>query len=60
MTYKTLLGKSYSRQFSEKTLKSWDAENWNAIYNPPPKISRLSRGWFMLDFFRKISGISGT
>jgi hypothetical protein len=53
MADKTLVGKAYGRQFSEKTLKSWAAANWDAIYNPPPKISRLSRGWFMLVFSEK-------
>jgi hypothetical protein len=53
MADKTLVGKDYGRQFSEKSLKSWAATNWDATYNPPPKISRMSRGWFMLVFSEK-------
>jgi hypothetical protein len=50
MADKTIVGKAYGHQFSEKTLKAWAVTNWGASYNPPPKISRMSRGWFMLIF----------
>jgi hypothetical protein len=58
MADKTLVGKAYGRQFSEKTLKAWAASNWDVIFNPPPKINRLSRGWFMLTFSEKSQAIS--
>lgn len=58
MADKTLVGKAYGRQFSEKTLKAWAVSNWDVIFNPPPKISRLSRGWFMLTFTEKYQVIS--
>jgi hypothetical protein len=50
MVDKTIVGKVYGRQFSEKTLKAWAKINWGASYNPPPIINRLSRGWFMIIF----------
>jgi hypothetical protein len=53
MADKTLVGKEYGLQFSEKTLKAWAASNWDVIFNPPQKISRSSRGWFMIVFSKK-------
>jgi len=53
MADKTLVGKSYGHQFSEKSLKAWAATNWDVTYNPPPKISRFSSGWFLLVFLEQ-------
>jgi hypothetical protein len=39
MADKTLVGKAYGRQFSENSLKTWAASNWDQLYNPPPKIN---------------------
>jgi hypothetical protein len=50
MTNKILVGKAYGRQFNKKSLKTWAVSNWDHLYNPPPKINQLSRGWFMLTF----------
>jgi hypothetical protein len=58
MVDKTLVGKAYGRQFSEKMLKAWAASTWDAIYNLPPKINCLSRGYFMLTFLDKPQAIS--
>jgi hypothetical protein len=50
MADKTLVGKAYGRQFSEKTLRAWATSNWGANSISSPNIFRLSRGWFMIIF----------
>jgi hypothetical protein len=47
MADKTLVGKSYGRHFSFKTLQSWVSDSWRGS---PPQLNRLSKGWFMLKF----------
>jgi hypothetical protein len=54
MVDKTIVGKFYGCQFRKKTLKAWAMTNWGVSYNPPPRISRLSRGWFMIIFSEEI------
>jgi len=50
MENKTVVGKVYGRHFNENTLKEWAASSWGSTFNPPPKINRLCRGWFMIIF----------
>jgi hypothetical protein len=58
MVDKTIAGKAYGFQLSEKSLKAWAETNWGVSYNPPLKISRLSRGWFMIIFSELIEAMA--
>jgi hypothetical protein len=44
MKNKMIIGKSYGQHFSEKNLKVWAISSLGSIFNPPVKISCLSRG----------------
>jgi len=49
----SLVGRARERKFSLKTLSVWVEDEWKPIFNPPPIVQRLSKGWFSLIFQNK-------